>query len=61
MTHRVSLVVVSLVLVDEYDAPARINPAEFSGDAESTAVEKAKAWLEKIPALLAEFDAQEKS
>jgi hypothetical protein len=49
MTLRVSQIVVSLVLLDEYDAPKNADPIAFAGDAEGTAAEKLRGWVDGLP------------
>lgn len=39
---------VQVILLDEFDAPHQQQPIGFQGDADGTALEKAKAFLEEL-------------
>ena len=50
---RVSQIVVTLVLIDEYDALKNADPLVFTGDPDGTAAEKATVFLtDSLPQLL---------
>ena len=50
---RVSQIVVTLVLIDEYDALKNADPLVFTGDVDGSAAEKATAFLtDSLPQLL---------
>lgn len=59
MALRVSKIIVGLVLLDEYDAPQEAQPIAFVGDAAGSATEKARAWLDELPAKIAEAEARD--
>lgn len=46
---RVSQIVVSLVLLNEHDAPITPEPVLFAGDENGTAAENLALWIETLP------------
>lgn len=48
VAHRISQIMVQVILLDEFDAPHQQQPIGFQGDADGTALEKAKAFLEEL-------------
>lgn len=56
MAHRVSKIIIGLVLVNEFDAIEETTPIPFGNDADGTAAEKVAAWLEDLPAHLAALE-----
>lgn len=57
MSLRISKLIFQVVLLDEFDDIKESEPIQFSGNADSTAVEKARAWLDEFPTKLAEAEA----
>lgn len=49
---RLSQVIVQAVLLDEFDAPATTEPIVLSGDADGSAIDKARAFLDELEAKL---------
>lgn len=51
-TLRVSQIVVSLILLNEHDAPITPEPVIFAGDDNGTAAENLTAWITSLPVQL---------